>query len=190
MVLVSLTRQSLRLLRSTKLFLNSSRLCSSTPTPKSNEDFPNFTTNGKHSKDFSKFVKSPNLHVVSSVIVWGQTNPGRITEWDMQAQELIDGSLLAINAVSQIIAHEPNIDNSELSDFLTADCFEKVCALLNENKKVIESRELIDTPKEDVMIAWLHEKSVQDGTKKAKQNISLSLNSFTISSQNARLSPF
>ena len=168
MVLTSLTRPCSRLLRLSNPIIANSRWCSTVPQPKSNLDFPNFTTNGKHSKDFSKFIKSPKLPIAASVIVWGTTNPGRITEFDMQASELIDGSLLAINAVTQIMAHEPNLENSELSDFLTADCFEKVKSLMSENNKVIKHRELIDTPKEDVMLAWLEDKGTRDGTKKAK----------------------
>ena len=168
MVLTALTRPCLRLLKLPNPILASSRWCSSIPQPKSNLDFPNFTTNGKHSKDFSKFIKSPKLPIAATVIIFGATNPGRIPEFDMQAQELIDGSLLAINAVTQIIAHEPNIENSELSDFLTADCFEKVKSLMTENDKVIQHRGLIDTPKEDVMLAWLEESSTRDESKKAK----------------------
>ena len=129
MVLTSLTRYNLRLLRHPSFLVNS-RQCSSDSKPKSNMDFPNFTTKGKHSKDFEKFVKSPGIRTFASVLIYGETNPGRIQNFDMQAYELIDGSLLAINAVSQIMAHEPNIEASELTEFLTADCYEKVKSLL------------------------------------------------------------
>ena len=168
MVLTSLTRCSMRLLRRPNTFLTNSRLCSSDSKPKSNQDFPNFTTKGRHSKDFEKFIKSPGIRTFAGVLVYGMPNPGRISDFDMQANELIDGSLLAINAVTQIIAHEPNIEESELSDFLTADCFEKIKSLLTENQKVRANRELFDTPKEDILLAFIEEYGIRDGAKKAK----------------------
>ena len=169
MVLTSLTRCSIRLLRRPNSLLVNSRLCSSDTKPKSNMDFPNFTTKGKHSKDFEKFNKSPGIHTFASVLIYGVTNPGRIQEFDMQAHELIDGSLLAINAVSQIMAHEPNIEASEeLKEFLTADCYDKIKSLLTENPKMMAKRELLDTPKDDVLLAYIEEHGIRDGAKKAK----------------------
>ena len=51
--------------------------------------------------------------------------------------------------------------------FVNFDDFCEFCDS-SENPKMMAKRELLDTPKEDILLAFIEEYGVRDGAKKAK----------------------
>ena len=82
------------------------RFCSSeSKYGKSNKDFTSFTTKPSGFKDFER---TPSLRVIASIIINGASIPpnSKLFPERLDASELIEGSLHAVEAVTQAISSE------------------------------------------------------------------------------------
>ena len=82
------------------------RFCSSeSKYGKSNKDFTSFTTKPSGFKDFER---TPSLRVIASIIINGASIPpnSHLFSEKLDATELIEGSLHAVEAVTQAISSE------------------------------------------------------------------------------------
>ena len=76
---------------------------------KSNAKFPSFSTKEK----FQDFQKTPNLGTIASIILFGTSTPSnaKLFAEKMPASSLIEGSLYAVESVTQAIS----FDSTDLS---------------------------------------------------------------------------
>ena len=118
-----------------------------------NKNFPEFTTHGKHSKDFGNFITRPDLATWSRVLLGSPPGYGDID--GVKGQDLIEGSLHAISSVTQSLSQNKVTDLSEL---LTPVCYEKLNEILQNdpNFQTPESQYALNVEHSDLFFAWMH----------------------------------
>jgi len=123
------------------------RFCSSSESKygKSNASFTSFTTK---TSGFQDFEKTPSLKVIASIIINGASIPpnSHLFSEKIDATELIEGSLHAVEAVTQAISSETEDADGVVSDLLTNNCISSMEHILLEQ---------IGIDKEDIFFAWL-----------------------------------
>jgi len=130
-----------------KIVSNKVRFCSSDIN--SNANFPSFSTKG----DFQDFTKSPNMTTIVSIVNHGECVPPKATLFSdqMLKSSLLEGSLYAVEAVTQTISKHKNIKASNLTSQLTSDCLNRLDAALAK----LNSIDQIGIKREDIFFAWL-----------------------------------
>merc|ERR1711997_1401402 len=123
----------------------------------SNQDFPEFTTSGK---DFKGLTRTPNLQLVQNLLVKGQTHP----DDPMVSRPLLQGSLMAIEAVTKIIS-STSTTSQHLDELVTSKCMKGLVEVGKDDKLRQDiSRQLVQTPKKDVFFSWIEEISKDNQT--------------------------
>ena len=120
---------------------------------KSNDNFPSFSTKEK----FQDFEKTPNLRSIASIILKGTTTPNDAKLFAMPTASLIEGSLYAVESVTQAISSDTDLSVSDLTSQLSIGCLDQFKAVLASNDKLSseEGRFQIGIDKEDIILAWL-----------------------------------
>ena len=112
------------------------------------------------------------MKVAADIIIHGSPNKTDLSsemlkKLDQSPHELLQGSLMAIEAATDLIAQSldmnrdvyPKIDRDsiDLTEFLTEQChnniFESYSSILSKGNSI----DLINTPKEDIFFAWIEE---------------------------------
>ena len=126
------------------------------------------------------FIASPGVKVAADIIIHGIPNknnlpPSIITKLDQSPTQLLEGSLLAIEAVTEMIQDsvimnkDKDIDiaqirnqySMEMKDLLTVNCQENLaecCSSMLTNSFKENTRKdihLVYTPKDDIFFAWI-----------------------------------
>ena len=123
------------------------------------------------------FVASPPVRVVADIIIHGVPNktnppPSLTTKLEQSPTQLLEGSLVAIEAVTEMIQDTVTVNDDkeldianiknhiETKDFLTVHCQEslaKCCDTLSRNSllKLKKDIQLIYIPKEDIVFGWI-----------------------------------
>jgi len=127
--------------------------------------FPSFSTN-----DYKEFVPTPTLKVAADIIIYGTPNKTDLStsllkKLDQSADQLLDGSLMAIEAATEMITESLDMsrdayskvdrNSPDLKELLTVQChnslFESYTSILSGGNKI----DLIKIPKDDVFYAWI-----------------------------------
>jgi len=153
--------KSARLLkyRSRHVMVNLRYSSSESKYGKSNSNFTSFTTKN----NFQDFEKTPNLKVIASIIIYGASVPPQANLFDSKASDLIEGSLHAVEAVTQAISNDTETEEvaSDLTSQLTNNCNSYLDHALLSKPIPLEP---IGIDKEDIFFAWLG-KYDQNNTK-------------------------
>ena len=110
------------------------------------------------------------MKVAADIIIYGTPNKTDLSssilkKLDQSADQLLDGSLMAIEAATEMISESlhmnrdvyPKVDrnSSDLKELLTERChnslFESYTSILSGGNKI----DLIKIPKEDIFYAWI-----------------------------------
>ena len=115
----------------------------------SNANFPSFSTKG----DFQNFTKSPRMDTIASIVVHRTCSPPNSTLFSdkILRSSLIEGSLYAVETVTQTISKDTNLKTSNLTSQLTSDCLDRLEASLAN----LNSIDQIGIEKDDIFFAWL-----------------------------------
>ena len=150
------------LLRSSRTFLNSKWYYSSNEQSKisSNQDFQTFTTK----EDVKNFITRPRFSFENNIILFWHPNPGISSKFLVDNQDLLNGSKIAIESVTQILSSGKEL--TALKDLLTADCYSSIVNQFMFSK--LTAKPHLHIPQEDIFLAWLQEKKIQKGIKKMK----------------------
>ena len=88
-----------------------------------NSNFPSIKIKGENT--FGEFTNRPNYQVFASVVINGEVHspPKKLP---VHPNELVEGSLYAVEAVTKILATKYETNFSELSQLLTPSCFRNI----------------------------------------------------------------
>ena len=96
----------------------------------SNINFPSFKVHG--SKNFGYlFTNQPNMKVIKSIVL--NRDPNKVTKYD--GNELLEGAIYAVEAVTNILASNKDLSSSELSHLLTPKCYENIIRKFSDDAR-------------------------------------------------------
>lgn len=128
-------------------------------------------------KSIVGFIANPSIQVVADIIVRGIPNHSDFTSsitnrLNQSASQLLEGSLMAVESVTEVIEHTVDVDKdnlqeeryskidtneAKLKDLLTDKCYNRLVdcypVILTAKKEI----HLINTPREDIFFAWIQQ---------------------------------
>ena len=110
------------------------------------------------------------MKVAADIILYGTPNKTDISsktlnKLDQSAEQLLEGSLLAVGAATKIITQSldmnkdtyPKVDrnSTDLNEIFTKQCYNSLFESYNSILDAGKNIDLINTPREDVLFAWI-----------------------------------
>ena len=141
------------LLRSSRIILNSKFYYSEIS---SNQDFKTFTTK----ENLKNLVTRPTFSLENKIILFWHPNPGLSSKFLVDNQDLLKGSQIAIESVTQILSSAKEL--TALKDVLTVNCYSSIVNQFMFSK--LTAKPHLYIPQEDIFLAWLNETKIEKDT--------------------------
>ena len=141
------------LLRSSRILLNNKFYYSEIS---SNQDFKTFTTK----ENLKNLVTRPTFSMENKIILFWHPNPGLSSKFLVDNQDLLKGSQIAIESVTQILSSSKEL--TALKDVLTVNCYSSIVNQFMFSK--ITSKPHLYIPQEDIFLAWLNDTKIEKDT--------------------------
>ena len=117
----------------------------------SNYSLTSFSTIGEDSQDFQGFVKSLDPNSYANVLQKGNPLWGEINSVSREA--LAEGSKAAIEAVTETLSSDMNLEESELREQLTPECYQKLKVILSNFNS--EQKSALSIHEDEIIVTWI-----------------------------------